>query len=288
MTYREYSAPPPIFYINLRNAKVRRKIIEKQLSSFGMSYTRIEAIDAIDICKIEYPKVVRRNWRFSRWHIDDISAAIFMSHRKVYEAILERELPVALILEDDLVFRDDFSLILKRLHNYHHGFDILRIGTFSQDRVMGKRQYLFPDVTMRRIYQEMADAGAYLVTRYACQRLLEESHFIGEHVDDFVFSPRRKLRTFQLTSPICSQYIQSENLQKLAIDMNIKISQRELLQTPSIVEKGPLLYRLKKETIRLINRAYLNSAMLYGSAEVVNGLSICANFSLPNNLKLKN
>ena len=107
-----------IYYINLERSTQRRERLEKCLNLYGLSFKRIDAIDAenlTDECVAEYydPKINPFGY-FS--YLKKSEIACFLSHRKaLQEFVLNDEADFAILLEDDLEFVADPAPLINDL-----------------------------------------------------------------------------------------------------------------------------------------------------------------------------
>jgi glycosyl transferase family 25 len=106
-----------VFVISLKNEKERRAFMRRQLESLCLDYEFIDAIRGTE--RIDDP----------RWY-DDASArqledrslragevGCALSHASVYAEIVKRQLPWALVLEDDGILHPDLPMVLRALEN---------------------------------------------------------------------------------------------------------------------------------------------------------------------------
>jgi glycosyl transferase family 25 len=116
-----------IWLINLDRDSARRAEMERQLDALGLKYTRFAAIygkDQVDdLSKRADANAYARNMGSP---IIPGKMGCYASHVAVWEALLASDHKVALILEDDVVFHDDFleSLDLALAGSAH--WDIVR------------------------------------------------------------------------------------------------------------------------------------------------------------------
>jgi glycosyl transferase family 25 len=140
-----------VFVINLPTATARRLAIEKQLNSFGVDYEIVPGIFGND------DKVVAR-------YDDDMSkkergkSLIFgekgcaLAHALIYERMVREKIPVALILEDDIVLpKNFFTIITKEVSKTNKKWDWL---LFDYRYVGYKFIYHWLVATLKTIYQK--------------------------------------------------------------------------------------------------------------------------------------
>jgi GR25 family glycosyltransferase involved in LPS biosynthesis len=94
-----------VFVINLEKDTERRVFMEKQLQSLGLSYEIVSATNGYNLSDAEIQKVYDSQAAFAAHghHLSKTQVACADSHRRIYEIIKSRNLPWALILEDDVL-----------------------------------------------------------------------------------------------------------------------------------------------------------------------------------------
>lgn len=161
----------PIWLINLPRAAARRERMEVRMTALGLPYTLFPGVDgkaeeARLLANTDVPAFERNMGR--KVLIGGIGC--YHSHLGVWEAFLASGQPIALILEDDVVFHDDFLVAVRLgLHASAH-WDFLKLNRIraklpvSQGRV-GPYQlnaYIGP----------ATGTGAYLIKRETAAKLL--------------------------------------------------------------------------------------------------------------------
>jgi glycosyl transferase family 25 len=161
----------PVWLINLDRATARRAAMEERLSRLGLPYARFPGVDgraeeARLLANTDIPAFERNMGR--RVLIGGIGC--YHSHLAVWEAFLATGKPVALVLEDDVVFHDDFLQALRLGLRAQAHWDLLRFNCvraklpISRGRIGPYRlnAYLGP----------FTGNGAYLITRETAAKLL--------------------------------------------------------------------------------------------------------------------
>lgn len=129
----------------------------------------------------------------------------FASHRRCWKEIVDRNLDMALILEDDVRFTDDAPKVLKAaLESLPSDFDILYLGCFGEcgEKVstISHVKLLHSVIGFRKVrHSQRKDSSnlkvpiapyglhAYIITRICAQKLLEQENIPGIcHVDMFI------------------------------------------------------------------------------------------------------
>ena len=110
---------PPIYIINLKRTPERKVFIQRQLDSLNLNYEFVEAIDKYDLGSEEERAAIaeqldidKTNMETLNKSIDNSRLACLLSHIKVYNLIIENNIPYTCVLEDDAYLLPDFSKIL--------------------------------------------------------------------------------------------------------------------------------------------------------------------------------
>ena len=244
-----------LFYINLDRVPERAKCMEDQLAELQLldAVERIPALDAAEQGPLEELGYAPHGW-LPRWTIAKTLVCGFLSHRQVWQRIVDQELPAAVVMEDDLFFSADFPSALGTLENHLDQFDVVKLDGADYQRRYGPA-IEFNSLEMRPILQEVPSAAAYLLTQAAARRLVEISEQFADHIDDFIFRPRESWRSFQLFPSVALQGMFCSE-QKTA-EFSWLVAKSERSSDPALnsdIKKGPLSYRVSKEIIRTISK----------------------------------
>lgn len=161
----------PAYLINLDRATDRRARMETRLTALGLPYTRVPGVDgraeeARLLANTDVPAFERNMGR--KVLIGGIGC--YHSHLKVWELFLSTGAPHALVMEDDVVFHDDFLAALRLALQAPEHWDLLKLNRIrakipiSQGRLGPYRlmAYLGPNT----------GTGAYLINRATAAKLL--------------------------------------------------------------------------------------------------------------------
>lgn len=161
----------PVWLINLPRSKDRRARMEQRLAALGLTYTLFPGVDG----RAEEARLLANTDQdaFRRNMGREIligGIGCYHSHLEVWEAFLQTGAPVALVIEDDVVFHDGFiDAVRLALHAADH-WDLLKLNRIrakmpiSQGRIGPYRlcAYLGPNT----------GTGAYLINRATAAKLL--------------------------------------------------------------------------------------------------------------------
>jgi glycosyl transferase, family 25 len=155
------------FYLNLDQEVARRHSIEAQLAAAGMQAERIHAVDG------SKPLPTQLSAYFNAEHLMDAGAlGCYASHIKAWQKIVRKDLPYALVLEDDAILAPGLPQLLSDvLTALPGGWDMVHLGT-APDRAVCE----VARVGTRRVVQfSRVPPGAvgYLLSRAGARKLLK-------------------------------------------------------------------------------------------------------------------
>jgi glycosyl transferase family 25 len=153
-----------VWLINLDRSTARRETMEARLAAIGLDYTRFAAIDG----RIEWDRLVagvdldafRRN--VGREVLPG-EIGCYASHLGVWQALLESPHEVALVLEDDVVFHDDFLPALDLVLGARASWDMVKLNVIRAKQPV-LRRHLGP-YRLNAYVGAFTGMGAYLITR---------------------------------------------------------------------------------------------------------------------------
>ena len=161
----------PVWLINLPRATERRARMETRLAQLGLAYTLFPGVDG----RAEEARLLAQTdiAAFRRNMGREIligGLGCYHSHLGVWEAFLASGKPVALVLEDDVIFHDDFLPAVRLALRTTPHWDLLKLNCIraklpvAQGRIGPYRlmAYLGPNT----------GTGAYLINRATAAKLL--------------------------------------------------------------------------------------------------------------------
>ncbi len=161
----------PIFVINLNGFTDRLERISRRLNGLGLSFERIPAIDGRALSREENRTISSGQ---SRLALSDSETAHYLSHLKALRLVADRELPRAIILEDDAVFDDDFALWASSECPLPADVEILKFeGSGARDTIKIPIS-TYANRTIQFSYKPADGAAAYLITMEGARKALKE------------------------------------------------------------------------------------------------------------------
>ena len=178
-----------------------------ELDHFFSRWPALEAVDLKpDLVKDYCPGRLRpRTMACSRWQLSGVEIAIFESHRRIWEQVVERALPYAVILEDDVKLSSCMVNAIAHIETLNSVVDVVKL-----DRIRKIRRFGPPiagiELEVRPIVeQQIYSAAAYVVSLEGARKLLAWSSPYSDLVDAFIFCPRESYRLFQLFPAVATQ-----------------------------------------------------------------------------------
>ncbi len=158
-----------VFLINLDKNTDRLVSADEQLHRLGVSYERFSAINGKALSDVERKRLSSsfRSWLCLAHVIKGGELGCALSHMAVYRLMVERQLPYALVLEDDVILSDRFPDVLQMAEQYVNS-NLPQVILFSDWGGEGGSSY-------ENGLQELQSAGcadAYLITLSAAKLIL--------------------------------------------------------------------------------------------------------------------
>ena len=176
------------FVINLDKNPERLAFMQDQFRRFGMDVERFPAVYG----KALTPEELRRDHSRIRSYIafqkrmEPPKVAVALSHSGVYQTIIDRGLPYALVLEDDVVIDAGFSEALQRAEKF---IDPTRPQVVAFNGYgLADADTCAPEI---REVSRMWCADAYVITRPAAERIRHANYPVLTSADSFKRYHRR-------------------------------------------------------------------------------------------------
>lgn len=188
----------PIWLINLPSSVDRYAKMENQLRAMDLSFIPFEAVNgreewddlknSVDVPRFE--KNVGRT-------VMPGEVGCYLSHLKVWQAFLETDAPAALVLEDDVLFHDDFCRAVDAALTALDDWDIVKLNFIRAKFPIQKHQV--SDWKFMAYVGAFTGTGAYLINRAVVEQLCDTFLPIVRPIDhELDRSQHHKIRHFGL------------------------------------------------------------------------------------------
>ncbi|WP_170339460.1 glycosyltransferase family 25 protein [Ruegeria arenilitoris] len=233
-----------VYYINLDRVPERRAFMEAQFLKAGLvGAHRISATDASQSGALEQNGYIAGTG--TRWGLTTSEIACFESHRSVWQRIADRNLPAAVVFEDDVEMSSEAGRVIIEVLNHPEAYDCVKLDYSPRSLRFGPETGI-GNVRVRPMLEMAPSAAAYVLSQVGCRKLLAWSQRYSDHLDDFLSLPRRDWNMFQCFPAVGVQMIWSGRQEQ--IDEPVKSSERtQSAATNSGLDKGPTWFRLRRE-----------------------------------------
>lgn len=160
-----------VILINLDRSIQRRQQMEQRLLALGLAYTRLSAVDG----KAQWDTLCSTvdQVAFERHVGRDLmpgEIGCYHSHLQSWQALLQSDCHTLLVLEDDVIFGDDFMSALGEALQHRHRWDMLNL-----NKIRAKQPVCQAHVgrySLNAYMGPLTGMGAYLISRDTAGRLL--------------------------------------------------------------------------------------------------------------------
>ena len=171
-----------VVLINLPRSVERREKMEQRLATLGLPYELLQAVDG----KAEWERLLPSvNLKAFERHVGrDVlpgEVGCYHSHLKAWQRFLTSDALVLLVLEDDMVFHDDFVDALRTALRGRAHWDMLKLAKIRAKQPVC--QGLLGQYRLNAYLGAATGFGAYLVQRETARRLLPALMPIAAPID---------------------------------------------------------------------------------------------------------
>lgn len=200
-----------IFVINLKKDIEKKDYMLELGNNNSLNFSFIDATYGKDLSEDELHKVYAKekalNYSKRGLALGEIGCAL--SHKKIYQKIINEKIEVALVLEDDISFDMNLSVILKSLAKLPNDWEVLLLGhhTYSsrhKDTISSKwwkKKFIDKFFISRPAEMGLGTYG-YLINLNGAKKLLNELNTIYKPIDHYTGNDK-EVNVYMITpSPI--------------------------------------------------------------------------------------
>ncbi|GLP95586.1 glycosyltransferase family 25 protein [Paraferrimonas sedimenticola] len=178
----------PILLINLDRSTDRLARCQQLLSDAGVEFERISAVDGGQLSEQQLeqyaPKALADDLYYRRLTPGEIGC--YLSHRKAWQIMVERQYPYAIILEDDFEVSGDISQTIAhigRLDKSSEDWFFLKLA--CDDKRLKSIRYRRPlgEMTLATFSKQSSGTSAQAVSLKGAKRLLKHSQTFARPID---------------------------------------------------------------------------------------------------------
>ena len=195
---------PKIFVISLANAEKRREHIRKIMNSYMLEYEFIDAVDGYQIPTAELNRIY--NQELAEKYIGRPLAkgeiGCYISHVNAAKIIVERNLPEALILEDDILISSDLKLFLQNRDRLPKDWELVHLACsvqYPNSCIVGwyrKSWQVYQDYIVGIPCGELWGTQGYLIRYSLAEKLIKLAYPMFAPIDGILFDISYSISTF--------------------------------------------------------------------------------------------
>ena len=234
----------PIFLINLRSSQDRLASFKKMSNRLGLSFERVDAVDASKITDEEQEMLF--SYRSRYLPLGPGEMACFLSHRKVWQLIIDRGIDWAFVAEDDL-HMEGTSPFFKDSAWIPADADIVKAETARQRVILSTDLHSTVDeYQLRQLLSYHGGSAGYFLSGEAAKLLMRETEKKCDALDHVLFhnwiGVVQKLKVYQLDPAISVQdYLAHGSIKKNFASTLTADRTRSKISQPMIAKPTGLL-----------------------------------------------
>jgi glycosyl transferase family 25 len=164
--------------------------MQAQADAHGIAFERIRAVDGAYV-----PEWLSRDFR-PQTRLSPGEVGCYASHLVIAQIIVAREIPWALVLEDDAKLAPDFTkIIAKAVSSVPEGWDIVHLSSIFKKSIIFVAE-LLPDYKLIRYTQCPITTTAYLISNGAARKILAPAIRVRPIDVDRRYAWQRQLNIF--------------------------------------------------------------------------------------------
>jgi glycosyl transferase, family 25 len=179
-------ATPLTLVINLNKSHQRMSRISARLEELEMPFERIPAVYGASLSATELDASYSRslNARTYRRQLSNAEIGCYMSHLKAWKTIVDKKLPCALIIEDDLIIDRELKDFVHRLSGSTADWDIVKFYCRKSKPKIISKTPIGRNHDLCRFEKIPIGNLAQLVTLEAAKKLLASRSIFARPADD--------------------------------------------------------------------------------------------------------
>jgi glycosyl transferase, family 25 len=196
------------FLINLDRSPDRLQFFSDQAREYGLPFERISAVDGRSMSQADYEQSVSKAFEFQP--ITLFEAAVFLSHRSIWQRVVDQKLLCAAVFEDDVVLSPEVRTFFLHAESIIESIDLLKLETTLRKVVCEKHS--LPNETahsIQRLRTWHGGAAGYIVSNRGARLLLNATKLLADQVDQVMFNPlssiSSQLHIYQCIPALCVQ-----------------------------------------------------------------------------------
>lgn len=176
------------YVINLDRSPERLALFSERANVTGLVFERVSAIDGQQAGPALLQDATATKFQFRP--ITAPETALFLSHKAVWQKLVDSTEDMAAVFEDDAVPCRDIVTVLDAVSALGPAFGILRLETTGRRIVVEKQSVAISGpFKMQRLLSWHGGTAGYVITRTTALALLERFKQVADPVDQALFNP---------------------------------------------------------------------------------------------------
>ena len=177
-----------IFVVNLDKSTERLAEISKRLEQLDLPFTRVSAVYGASLTDDELNRHYNSalNKRVYRRPLAAAEIGCYLSHRNIWQTIVDDNLSMALILEDDAELGAQLPAALSAIENLGRPWDVIKLYEPQIKKPLARSIPLNQDFSLCQYKKIPSTSTGYVVSLAGASKLLGAREMFGRPVDDDV------------------------------------------------------------------------------------------------------
>lgn len=252
------------YVVNLARSLDRRAHITRELQKTSVNYQIVTAVDGRELDMAD-AALIDPSFA-ARGIFPEGSAGCSLSHLSIYRKIIEDGLDVALILEDDAILPADLDKLAEEVGQHLTGAEVTLLSADCPDPLQLSRAGAVPLSGGRHLalpvdISQPRSTGAYLITREACERMIELLLPIRANADAWPFFYREgALDRLRCVAPL--PVLKSADLTSTIGSYSLGSGLRSRLAGPLLQHRIPVLHQMLSRRRQRIYRQWARTELV--------------------------
>ncbi|WP_421716481.1 glycosyltransferase family 25 protein [Arcobacter arenosus] len=239
-----------VFIVNLEKDIKKRKYMEQLFEkNTSLKYNFIQAIYgkdlSIDDLNSIYSEKQAKKILNRELSLGEIGCAL--SHKIIYQQMIDQNIGIALIVEDDISFNNDLSKALEKVTEFPNDWEIVLLGhhpahsrkEITKNNIWGLKQNLFNNYSLVRPAEHAYGTYGYMISLKGAKKLLKELNKIYMPIDRYTGSDKM-INLYMFSPPIIQIDDDTSNMSSMSDRTKITTTMKKLNVTRII--KNLLIY----------------------------------------------
>ena len=175
-----------IFVVNLDKSTQRLAEMSQRLEQLSLPFTRMTAVYGAsltdDELNMHYSSAL--NERVYRRPLSAAEIGCYLSHRNIWQTMVESNLSMALILEDDAELGAQLPAALMAIENLERPWDLIKLYEPQIKKPLARSISLNQDFSLCQYKKIPSTSTGYVVSLAGASKLLGAREMFGRPVDD--------------------------------------------------------------------------------------------------------